>query len=261
MTKHAIRAHVTRRNFIKGVGLLSASAALAACTQAKDDVQTSDDTQAATAAVPLLAIIHTNDTHGHDVAVEGTDSVDGNFSMAAVPALKAEWEKKGYEVLVVDAGDATQGMPLVDTQNSAPAITFMNACGYDLMAVDNHEFDWGADALAANEQVATFPFLSANVLVKATGEQRFVPNKVVEARKWYQGGLLWPHDAHDHNFDESQGRGELLVFGRGRPVCVRKGAGAGAARPSVRPRGVRGASWQQGDQRHERGRAQQRRGD
>jgi len=187
MVQSTTRAHVTRRSFIKGVGLLSASAALAACAQAKDDAKTNDaaqattgGTQGTTAAAPLLAIIHTNDTHGHDVAVEGTDSVDGNFSMAAVPVLRAEWESKGYEVLIVDAGDATQGMPLVDTKDGAPAISFMNACGYDLMAVGNHEFDWGMDALNANKNAAKFPLLSANVVDKQTGELLFDANKVVE---------------------------------------------------------------------------------
>lgn len=176
---------VTRRNFIKGIGLLSASAALAACSRTGSNASQSASASAASSAIsasasPLLAIIHTNDTHGHDVAVEGTEAAKGNFSMAAVAALKAEWEQKGYDVLLVDAGDATQGMPLVDTAKGAPAIAFMNACGYDLMAVGNHEFDWGIDALAANEETAKFPFLSANIIDNQTGKPRFLPNKAFE---------------------------------------------------------------------------------
>ncbi len=187
MARNTIDALVTRRYFVKGVGLVSASAALAACAQKTDGATEAKD---AAAATPLLAIIHTNDTHGHDVAVEETDDMQGNFSMAAVPALKAEWEKKGYEVLVVDAGDATQGMPLVDTSDGKSAISFMNACGYDLMAVGNHEFDWGADALAANEQEAKFPFLSANVLDKESGEPRFVLNKAIELSSGVKVGFF-----------------------------------------------------------------------
>ncbi|MBR1829251.1 MAG: bifunctional metallophosphatase/5'-nucleotidase, partial [Atopobiaceae bacterium] len=91
-----------------------------------------------------------------------------------------DWEAQGYEVLLVDAGDATQGMPLVDTKHGSTAIAFMNSCGYDLMAVGNHEFDWGQDNLAAIESQADFPLLSANVLHKDTGEPRFTPNKVIE---------------------------------------------------------------------------------
>ena len=169
---------VTRRNFLKGVGLLSASAALAACSRTEQGGGQASSSSAA--ATPLLAIIHTNDTHGHDVAVEASGDTKGNFSMAAVAALRDEWKQKGYDVLLVDAGDATQGMPLVDTVKGASAITFMNACGYELMTVGNHDFDWGVDELAANEKAANFPFLSANVLDKQTGKLRFTANKVVE---------------------------------------------------------------------------------
>ncbi len=179
------RTHVTRRHFLRGIGLLSASAALAACSQAANQSEGEASTSQGSSTSqgtysPLLAIIHTNDTHGHDVEVKATDSAEGNFSMAAVAALKADWEAQGYEVLLVDAGDATQGMPLVDTLSGAPAIEFMNACGYDLMAVGNHEFDWGIDALEANRKAAKFPMLSANVLTKDANERYFDANKVVE---------------------------------------------------------------------------------
>ena len=170
-----LRVKVTRRHFIQGLGLLSTSAALAACAQPGGEQASSD-----AKPDPLFVIIHTNDTHGHDVEVEATEETDGNFSMAAVAALKADWEEQGYEVMLVDAGDATQGMPLVDTKHGSSAIAFMNSCGYDLMAVGNHEFDWGQDNLEAVENQADFPLLSANVLHKDTGEPRFVPNRVIE---------------------------------------------------------------------------------
>ena len=173
MSRDTIQPMITRRNFIKGIGLVSASAALAACSQAPQGANQKP-------ATPLLAIIHTNDTHGHDVAVEANEDIEGNFSMAAVPALKQDWEKKGYDVVLVDAGDAMQGMPLVDTTYGAPAIAFMNACGYDLMAPGNHEFDWSVESLAANEKAAKFPLISANIIVKETGELRFPANKVIE---------------------------------------------------------------------------------
>lgn len=171
-----MQARVTRRTFLKGIGLLGASAALAACGQANSSAQGSG----ASSATPLLAIIHTNDTHGHDIETEATDKDPGSFSMAAVASLKAEWEAKGYEVLLVDAGDATQGMPLVDTSEGSSAIAFMNACGYQLMTVGNHEFDWAAENLDHMEKQANFPFLSANVMRKDNGERRFAANKVFE---------------------------------------------------------------------------------
>lgn len=170
------RMHITRRNFLRGVGLMGASAALAACAQG--GVQNGNDANASKAA-PLLAIIHTNDTHGYDVEKEATENTEGNFSMAAVAQLKADWQAKGYDVLLVDAGDATQGTPLVDSSDGASAIAFMNSCGYDAMAVGNHEFDWGLEKLAENRKQAKFPMLSANVFDK-DGKLLFEESKVFE---------------------------------------------------------------------------------
>lgn len=183
-----LRVKVTRRSFIVGVGLVGASLVLGGCSgasggnagSASGDSNAGNASSATSQASPMLAIIHTNDTHGHDVETAAEGDTKGNFSMAAVAALKADWKAKGYEVILLDAGDATQGTPLVDTSNGAPAIAFMNSCGYELMTVGNHEFDWGADALAENEKQANFPFISANVLRKDTGELRFAPNKVIE---------------------------------------------------------------------------------
>ena len=169
------RVKVTRRYFLKGMGLMGMSAALAACSNPAEKQAEEAETPA-----PMLVIIHTNDTHGHDVEVESSEDVDGNFSMAAVAALKDDWEAQGYDVLLMDAGDATQGMPLVDVRYGSTAIAFMNSCGYDCMAVGNHEFDWGPDNLAEVEKQADFPLLSANILNKGTSELRFTPNKVFE---------------------------------------------------------------------------------
>lgn len=176
MKQGPIKLMVTRRNFIKGVGLLSASAALAACSGNGQ----SGKSASSAAASPLLAIIHTNDSHGHDIEVKAEGDTAGNFSMAAVAQLKADWKAKGYDVLLLDAGDATQGMPLVDQSKGETGITFMNSCGYDLMTIGNHDFDHGDEQIARYEQEANFPLISANVLVKETGELRFTASKTFD---------------------------------------------------------------------------------
>ena len=177
MEHETLRPLVTRRRFIRGVGLMSAASALAAC--AREQVAGPSPSSLERPA-PLPAIIHTNDTHGHDFEVEATEDDPGNFSMAAVPALKKEWEDKGYDVLLLDAGDATQGAPLVDLSDGERGITFMNSCGYDLMTVGNHEFDHDEDQIKVFEQLAKFPLISASVKMKDTGELRFTPNKMFE---------------------------------------------------------------------------------
>ena len=41
----------------------------------------------------------------------------------------------------MDAGDATQGLPLASLTKGADVMELMNLAGYDLMTAGNHEFD------------------------------------------------------------------------------------------------------------------------
>lgn len=115
-----------------------------------------------------LVVIHTNDTHGHDVAVEGE-----TVGTAGVAALKKAFEAAGATVLLVSAGDFSQGTTLVSLDKGASAVAFMNAAGYDVAAPGNHEFDYKMDALRANVAAADFPVLAANIVVTETGKALF----------------------------------------------------------------------------------------
>ena len=119
--------------------------------------------QALAADFSNLVIIHTNDTHGFDRRAEGING------MATVSALRKHYLSQGKDVLLVDAGDAIQDNNLVNFSKGKSAIAFMNAAGYDAMALGNHEFDYGQDVLAERVREAKFPMLSANVIVEATG--------------------------------------------------------------------------------------------
>jgi 5'-nucleotidase/UDP-sugar diphosphatase len=122
-----------------------------------------------------LVIIHTNDTHGGDVAVEGI-----SIGTAGIAQLVKDYEAAGAEVLLVSAGDAIQGDPLVNLSKGLTAIQFMNLAGYDLLVPGNHEFDFGYDNLLLLEEEAEFPFISANILDKESGEAVFKENVIFD---------------------------------------------------------------------------------
>lgn len=122
-----------------------------------------------------LVIIHTNDTHGGDVAVEGK-----SLGTAGIAQLKKDYEAEGAQVLLISAGDAIQGDPLVNLSKGKNAIKFMNYAGYDLMVPGNHEFDYGYDNLKKLKMIADFPFLSANIVDKKTKEPVFTENYVFD---------------------------------------------------------------------------------
>ena len=96
-------------------------------------------------------ILHTNDVHG---AVEG---------YAYIAQLKADYEAKGAEVILVDAGDFSQGTTYVSSTKGADAVTMMNAAGYDVVTLGNHEFDYGYAQLKENMTKANFKVLCADV--------------------------------------------------------------------------------------------------
>ena len=121
-----------------------------------------------------LVILHTNDIHGRAVAD------DASFGYARIAGLKKTLEAQGAEVLLVDAGDYSQGTPLVNLGYGANAITFMNAAGYDLATLGNHEFDWGSDNMEQIMANAEFDVICANLTRAADGTLVFPANKVYE---------------------------------------------------------------------------------
>jgi 5'-nucleotidase/UDP-sugar diphosphatase len=136
-----------------------------------------------------LVIVHTNDTHGGDATVEGQ-----SIGTAGVVQLVKDYEARGAEVLLVSAGDAIQGDPLVNLNKGLNAVLFMNEAGYDLMVPGNHEFDYGFDNLKELEQKMNFPLVSSNILDKETGEPIFKENMIIETKAGRIGmfGLTTP---------------------------------------------------------------------
>ena len=133
-----------------------------------------------------LVILHTNDVHGRAVA----DEKNGVFGYASIAELKEELEEAGASVLLLDAGDAAQGMPVVNMSMGKTAMEFMNATGYDAMCPGNHEFDWGYDNLQQLRETAQFPVLAANIVDKVSGENVFEANHIFEMANGMKVGVF-----------------------------------------------------------------------
>lgn len=121
-----------------------------------------------------LIIMHTNDTHGFD------QRADGINGMATIKDLKDDFIDKGYNVLLVDAGDAIQDNNLVNMSKGASAIKFFNAVGYDAQTLGNHEFDYGQAVLETRLKEAKYDIVSANIIVKATGKTYIKPSTIIQ---------------------------------------------------------------------------------
>lgn len=96
-------------------------------------------------------ILHDNDVHG---------AIAGYAKMAG---LKSFYEDMGATVIVVSDGDFSQGTTYVSLSKGLNAVKLMNAVGYDVVGLGNHELDFGYDNLMSNLKQGTFVSLCSDV--------------------------------------------------------------------------------------------------
>ena len=134
----------------------------------------------ALAALPCLAIaarvtiLHTNDTHSH--------IDDGKVPFSAIAAERARLQAAGENVILVDAGDYVQGTALGGHDSGQSVIDIMNATGYQVATLGNHEFDYGMPQLLKNAVRARFPTVCCNLIHHAApgdAGSRVFPSYVV----------------------------------------------------------------------------------
>ena len=132
---------------------------LAACSEKAPAETTAPATTAApeteAAAVPAedVVILYTNDVHTY---------IDNPLSYDVIAGLKTQLEAVYGNVLLVDAGDAVQGTAYGSMDKGATIVSLMNAAGYDLATLGNHEFDYGMDGTMNVISWAQYPYTSCN---------------------------------------------------------------------------------------------------
>ncbi len=104
-----------------------------------------------------IVVLYTNDVHC---------AVDDNIGYAGVAAYKNAYEKAGYEVVLVDSGDAVQGATIGTLSKGEYIVEIMNELGYAAAAVGNHEFDYGMDRFMELTELADYDYVAANFVDK-----------------------------------------------------------------------------------------------
>jgi 5'-nucleotidase len=133
-------------------------------------------TAGAASADYTLHVLHVNDLHSRIEAINGSDSTcsaedaaeNACFGGVArlytkVNELRDAIRAEGGNVIVLDAGDQFQGSLMYTTYKGTAEAEFMNAIGFDAMAVGNHEFDDGPEKLAEFVDLIEFPIISGNL--------------------------------------------------------------------------------------------------
>ncbi|MBU1707661.1 bifunctional metallophosphatase/5'-nucleotidase [bacterium] len=130
------------------------------------------DLQAATEPYRLV-ILHTNDVHGGIDAGKATfmnpefpPSLGGAASAARIiRTMRKRAEAEGMGSLLIDTGDIWQGTMVGTKTAGRTVIDYMNAIGYDVTVIGNHEFDAGRKMYEDSCLTrANFPILACNLL-------------------------------------------------------------------------------------------------
>lgn len=104
--------------------------------------------------------------------------IESNFGYAGLAMVRDAYEAAGYHVLLVDNGDSIQGEPVGTMTTGEADIKLMNAVGYDIATMGNHEFDYGMDRFFELVEMADFPYISSNF--NKEGELQFDPYVIKE---------------------------------------------------------------------------------
>ena len=126
-----------------------------------------------------LRIIETTDIHTNVMDYDyykDQPSQQIGFSRAATLVKQASEE--AVNSVLVDNGDLIQGSPMGDYMAAKginageihPVYKAMNQLDYDVGNIGNHEFNYGLEFLKNSIDGANFPYVSANVFDKKTGE-------------------------------------------------------------------------------------------
>ena len=151
-------------------------------------------TPAAADSTRTITILSTTDLHTNLVGYDYYASKPAEWGLAKVATLVRQERALDPNALLLDSGDTIQGTPLgyyyaaIDAQSPHPMAAAMNALGYDVAALGNHEFNYGLDTLNRWISQCKFPVLSANIR-KADGSEAFTPY-VIKTVNGVQIGIL-----------------------------------------------------------------------
>ena len=116
-----------------------------------------------------VTLLVTSDIHG---------GVEENFTLPYVYEKRKEYEKNGDYTLLIDNGDLFQGGLLSSVSKGEDLIDIANVCGYDVMTMGNHEFDYGMEKFLSNAKKLNCSYISCNF--NKNGEFVFKPYVIKE---------------------------------------------------------------------------------
>lgn len=143
------------------------------------------------ASAQTLTLLHMNDTHSHIDPERGGDhkGMGGVIEQAAyVDSVRLADGKRN--VLLLHAGDFSQGTSYFTELNGDMEIDVLEAMGFDAVCLGNHEFDNGMDELARRLGNLSLPVLCANYDFSGTSLEKLVRPYVILKKAGYRIGII-----------------------------------------------------------------------
>jgi 5'-nucleotidase/UDP-sugar diphosphatase len=113
-----------------------------------------------------ITILYTNDEHGW---IEKSEYTNGAANMMGLWRDNEEYDGDD-SYLILSGGDNWTGPAISTWFEGESTVEVMNAMEYDASAIGNHEFDFRVAGLYDSIEQANFPYLSANIREKVSGE-------------------------------------------------------------------------------------------
>ena len=135
--------------------------------------------------VETIDFYNFNDLHGK---FEDTDDNEGVDELTTYLENRMEIDE---HVVLLSSGDMWQGGSASNGTHGRIITDWMNYLGFEAMALGNHEFDWGVDAIKTNVAMAEFPILAINIYDNTTGQRAdFCEPSVMIERGGVQIGII-----------------------------------------------------------------------
>jgi 5'-nucleotidase len=138
-----------------------------------------------------LVILHTNDTHSQVEPTEMSSLKTSNMGgYARRMGIISKIRNEEKNLLLLDAGDFSQGTPYFNFFNGRIEIDAYNKMKYDAITLGNHEFDNGVDTLAMILGKAQFPVISSNYELDKTPLSELVKPYLILEKAGLKIGIM-----------------------------------------------------------------------
>jgi len=131
-------------------------------------------------ATKKFTILHSNDMHGDFLAEVKGEQGKLIGGLALLSGYIDKVRKEEENVLYVISGDMVQGSLIDSEYKGISTMEIMNYLAPDVVALGNHEFDYGLPHLLFLEKMANFPIVNANLYIKQYNKRMMKPFLIIK---------------------------------------------------------------------------------